>query len=83
MINTYTSALYLLDEVGELINLKYGENPEIIKILSEFQQDLQIIHDFTRKLVAFENEKLDNSGLQEAYNAYRSKKSINLMGEIV
>lgn len=82
-INTYVSPFYLIDEVEDLIRLKYSENQEIRLILSEFQQDLEIIHYFTRNLAAFENEKLDNAGLREAYNVYRSKKSMNLIGRIV
>lgn len=83
MINTFQSAMYLKEDVDELIELKYTENEEIKKILEEFSIDLTLIHKFTRKVVDFENEKIDNKKLREAYNAYRAAKSINLTGGVV
>lgn len=81
-INTYVAPLYLADNVEELVELKYSQNSKIRPILEEFKRDLEIIHTFTRKLSDFENGKINSTQLTEAYNQYKSDKSMNLMGGI-
>lgn len=82
-IDTCISPLFLVDEVEALIQSKYADNDEIKSILVEFQQDLEIIHRFTKKLIEFENNKANKRTLRKHYNVYKSEKSINLFGSVV
>ena len=82
-ISTYNSPSYLIDDIEDLLMQKYSDNKEMRKILEEFKQDLQLIHNFIRKLNDFENEKIDKRGIISEYNLYRSGKSMNLFGGIV
>lgn len=77
-INNFTAPLYLIDEVEDLIRLNYSENNEIRPILEEFKSDLELIHNFTRKLVDFENGRVDTNQILKEYFNYRDNK-LNIM----
>lgn len=77
-INTFTAPLYLIDDVEDLIRLNYSENSEIRPILEEFKADLQLIHNFTRKLVDFENGRVDTTEILKEYFNYKVGKISNL-----
>lgn len=77
-INTFTAPLYLIDEVEDLIRLNYSDNSEIRPILEEFKEDLELIHNFTRKLVDFENGRIDTNQILKEYFNYKVGKIRNL-----
>lgn len=78
-INTFTAPLYLIDDVEDLIRLNYSENSEIRPILEEFKADLELIHNFTRKLVDFENGRVDTTEILKEYFNYREDKMNNIL----
>lgn len=77
-INTFTAPLYLIDDVEDLIRINYSENSEIRPILEEFKADLELIHNFTRKLVDFENGRVDTNQILKEYFNYKVGKISNL-----
>lgn len=77
-LSTYCAPLYLIDEVEDLIRLNYSENSEIRPILEEFKADLELIHNFTRKLVDFENGRVDTTEILKEYFNYKVGKIRNL-----